>query len=595
MDKIKTQAPEWDTDRNPNSTDFMNFTKHFENMVDTMQGGRQLIDFLLHTENRERVTSRLMPSSLQGDMWQDDDDDEEHVDPAQHAKDKDEEGTTKSLLCAMPKTKITSYRDLPKESKILDKMLFPILQRCVQGSKNALLNKGQCKFTHGMHLLYEHFMISKSKRKTEAFEQLAQLKFQGNVQDYQVSAIKAITEIYESKCTIEDLVMAQVMQSFEGVNKQIQHEIANDMDQGTDKINIFDAVTKYCSHLASVQSTQAQVHNVNKMAKCSRCHKSGHHRSECFARRDADGNELQDKPPCMEPDWYKDLMGRKKKATTSRQQALLVSNEQLKMIAEHVNAINNVNKYSSSSQQHKSVLDSGASVHIGPDVVVTEASERIDVHGFNSSHERTQGTGHIPCTFRDLDTNELFALDIVDCHRMDSVAKQLFSLGKLLREGFEFVARDHGNFIRLRTPDGKHTISVELGEDDILYLAHGLQATNNDAAHYVKKKFAQGHYEMLHYIFNHASLPKILKTLEHTKGLRMVGDAKDAFCTACACAKNKRKGMRGVRACLCEYDEEDDFIEDDGLQHDDKFGSDVEQEEYVAPVEIAVVRLDEID
>jgi len=131
-------------------------------------------------------------------------------------------------------------------------MLFPILQRCVKGSKNALLNKGQAKFTQGMFLLHEHFLISKSKRKTEAFQQLSALKFKNDVQAYQVDAITAIAETYESKCTIKDLIMSQIMNSFEGTNKQIQHEIANDLDEDTENINIFDAVAKYCSHMASV-------------------------------------------------------------------------------------------------------------------------------------------------------------------------------------------------------------------------------------------------------------------------------------------------------------------------------------------------------
>jgi hypothetical protein len=291
---------------------------------------------------------------------------------------------------------------------------------------------------------------------------------------------------------------------------------------------------------------------------------------------------LSDPPPAEEPDWYKELI--KNKHPRSRQAFLAgaanITEEQMKLIAEHIHSINNFDKYTNSFQEQRSVLDSGSALHTGPGVVVTDPNEQICVTGFNNSREYTQGSGFMPCIFRDADTGASFSYAIEDCHRMDNIAKRLLSLGKLLRQGFTFVALDHGNYIRLRTPDEAHVIRVELGEDDILYLEHTLQQ-DSACANYVKKKFATGSYEMLHHLFSHASMSKVLKTLDHTTGLKLDGKATDFFCVSCSSAKNKRKGMRHARACPLHA--EGEVIADDGLHHDDAHLVDNE-DDYIAPV-----------
>ena len=122
LDKIKLHFPEWDADRNPSTHDYINFRNQFENMVDAIDAGYDLINFVLYTQGRERVTAALVPSSLQGAMWQDDDSDMDSDDDSGKAP------------------QITSYKQLSKKSKELDTMLFPLLQRSIKGTKNALLD-----------------------------------------------------------------------------------------------------------------------------------------------------------------------------------------------------------------------------------------------------------------------------------------------------------------------------------------------------------------------------------------------------------------------------------------------------------------------
>lgn len=576
LDKIKLHFTEWDADRNPQTLDYINFRNQFENMVDTINGGYDLIDFVLFSQGRERITSSLVPSSLQTNMWADDESD----------MDSDDEPLATAIITE--RKQITTYKELSKVSKELDKMLFPILQRCVKGSKSALLNKCHAKFSQGMFLLHEHFLISKSKRKTEAFAKLRSLKFTGDVQQYQVEALTVITEIFDAKCSIKDLIMSEIMSSFEGINKQIQHEIAADLDEGSDNLNIHDAIARYMSHIATVSGGDSPLLAINANAAqrgpqvCSRCRKPNHTREQCFARKDVDFNILPDQPPCEEPEWYK-KQRQERRAMLANHAGL--TEEHLSAIAKQIHSLNNMKKYPS---HQCSVLDSGSGIHLDPNAVVTNPNEQIDVIGFNNSRELTQGAGFLPCVFQDVDTGDKFSLAITDCHRMDQVSKTLFSLGKMLRQGFTMVAKDHGNHIRLRTPDGAHVIRVELGDDDILYLKHELQSDGDlHFANYVKKQLSHGTYEMMHFLFNHAGKSKILKTLEHTKGLTLHGKAYDFFCPTCAMAKNKRKGMRHSRPC-CVCDPEHEPIEDDGLQQDDNHLVDNE-DDYVAPVQGDVI------
>jgi len=147
------------------------------------------------------------------------------------------------------------YADFSAAEKALDDMLYNILKTNVKGTKNEMLRHVSFpSYVQGMCVLYKHVDICAVGRKTMAFEKMDDLQFKGDIQSYQIDAISAIQELFDSKANIVDYALSKVMKSFEGRSKTIQFRIADDINntQDTETLNIFDMIQSYCADIAAV-------------------------------------------------------------------------------------------------------------------------------------------------------------------------------------------------------------------------------------------------------------------------------------------------------------------------------------------------------
>ena len=240
-----------------------------------------------------------------------------------------------------------------------------------------------------------------------------------------------------------------------------------------------------------------------------------------------------------------------------------------------------------------SVLDSGSSKHLSPATCVTQSDERTPLTGFNADGATvwTQGSGHLPLLFKDTESNATVALDMPDADKLDSVSCPILSMGKMLREGYQFYFESPTELTCV-SPEAQFRFTVELGVDDILRMSHDMRTGSSTApvpvlpsVQHVKRTLEALNAAALHDMLCHKSREKIYQTLLHTIGYKAVR-LPDYFCTWCAKAKAHRKGLRHKPPATSaaqvnlnqEHHDYQDTDEDDASEPDD------DDYEYVAPV-----------
>ena len=82
-----------------------------------------------------------------------------------------------------------------------------------------------------------------------------------------------------------------------------------------------------------------------------------------------------------------------------------------------------------------SVLDSGSSRHLPPNIHILDNESLVLLTGFDQSQSSTSGNGYLPIRAHDEHSNRSVQLDIEDAHQIDGVAQPIMSMGKLLRGG----------------------------------------------------------------------------------------------------------------------------------------------------------------
>ena len=115
----------------------------------------------------------------------------------------------------------TKYADFKAEEKALDSMLYNVLVMNVKGAKNEMLRHVAFpSYVQGMCVLYKHVDICAVGRKTFAFEKMDQLQFKGDIQSYQIDAINAIQELFDSKASIVGCALSKVTKSLKDGPRQ---------------------------------------------------------------------------------------------------------------------------------------------------------------------------------------------------------------------------------------------------------------------------------------------------------------------------------------------------------------------------------------
>ena len=245
-----------------------------------------------------------------------------------------------------------------------------------------------------------------------------------------------------------------------------------------------------------------------------------------------------------------------------------------------------------------------------PRLWIIKAPPRYDVcnrsplAGFNGSTQWTEGNGYLPATMQDGITGEHFKVDIDDTDLMSkNLVSKILSLGKLLRQGWDFHFTDRGNNCTGTTPGGAHTVEVILGLDDILRISHKMRTgadktpipvqpqLPHDAIHAVRRSAADATASFLHDTFFHRSAEKIFRTINATKGYELKTRLPDHHCNTCAQCKARNFDLSQKRLAMPVQDvaDHDPVFDDDNDPDADDFDPEGAPEliadnlEYVAP------------
>ena len=272
-----------------------------------------------------------------------------------------------------------------------------------------------------------------------------------------------------------------------------------------------------------------------------------------------------------------------------------------------------------------SVLDSGAAKHLRRDVRVLDSDNLSPLTGFDGSVQWTLGNGYLPIQVNDVHTGSSVSMDISDCDLMGkALVTNLLSLGKPLRDGWEFHLANRGKECYAITPGGAFQVEVLLGMDNILRLRHSVRSGMKsvpipaprldgkwkpvDSVLALHKRASDATGVCLHEIFNHSGEEKLYRTLGSTVGYKQVR-LKLPPCKWCAAAKARQFGLKqkpvAVNCVICDVDSpmeiweaqaqillniddspslDPDPVFDDGTSSDDGTDTDGEADDFTAEV-----------
>ena len=207
-----------------------------------------------------------------------------------------------------------------------------------------------------------------------------------------------------------------------------------------------------------------------------------------------------------------------------------------------------------------SVLDSGSSRHLHPNVTLTDSENRVSLTGFDKSRQWTEGIGYLPITWVSRESGGTVAHGIDSVDRLTGVMHPILSMGRMLRDGFSFYLGGSGDTLDLYAvvPGGAYTIKIELGQDDILKIPHEIRvgedskhllcllyvptAGQSNSVQGVTRTLKSINGELLHQLLNHSNPEKVFQTLKNTtcfKAIRL----EYPTCTWCALGKSTRAGL----------------------------------------------------
>ena len=324
-DRIKLNATTWDSDKDP--AGFAEWSRSISSIVKSTKHGQELEKFLDRKLGRDLTSTKIVPSFIANDNDFRKADDA-YVPPTfaspSSSSSRDPMDPWSSMSGGKPtlrdkggksidtpkKTKeetkppTTNYFEMTEGARELDALMYNVLVLHVKGSKKSLLESVAFEsYIQAIMILQKHCDISKSDRKTKALLGMEKLKFTGDVQAWQITAIKLIKELMDSKVSIMDFAMANLMKSLDGKSKTIQYSIAARInnDEITTVESLYDMIQEYACAMSSVgDGTTKQggsggsVNQVDK-SPCKRCGRDNHDKSKCMAKKHLNGTVLDPK------------------------------------------------------------------------------------------------------------------------------------------------------------------------------------------------------------------------------------------------------------------------------------------------------------
>ena len=111
---------------------------------------------------------------------------------------------------------------------------------------------------------------------------------------------------------------------------------------------------------------------------------------------------------------------------------------------------------------HTSIIDSGASRHVSPDVNILAPDDKVKLTSFTGKETWTSGNGYIPIDCHDDLTGNTFSIDIDNADHSTDTVSSLLSMCKLLRARWKFVLELGSTFAF--TPTGQR-VELIVGTD----------------------------------------------------------------------------------------------------------------------------------
>lgn len=224
-----------------------------------------------------------------------------------------------------PGSGVQPMHEWPPEVHAADRRLFYTLKNVVKGKARETLNQVAPSYVLAMIQLWLVHSVTATERKLKALSGIQKLEWRGNAAKFQADATRRINEFFSSGITVEDIVLLNLRDAFDGKVTHIKYEIAKDIDAGlgSNRALIPDLVQRYVTILASAGMDSKPANYTGqdgnreggyndtsrKKKKCTRCGRNGHSTKECHAKRHRDGHELTSTPHKKEEEAEDDAEG----------------------------------------------------------------------------------------------------------------------------------------------------------------------------------------------------------------------------------------------------------------------------------------------
>jgi len=280
---LKITPPTWDSDKDGDK--WRDFCHQFESFVDYQPNGDTLLTLackILGRSTKFAASIDTMDDALSFSA------------PAQHAANEEEQDEENNEENEHAERQVLTVRDLNPDEQLLDRKLHNILDNCVFGSKrDCILSIRQRSWIQAWVALNKDMGATNIKRKTELMGELVGLEFKHPPAKAKHDAMELIRKVYDTKITMEELMMYCVIQSFPEEFLALKIMLTQKLEEAHGKpTEVHDFVTFAYSCLELTHTPTSKALKTSSKKACSRCGWDNHHAKDCYATKHRNGAEL---------------------------------------------------------------------------------------------------------------------------------------------------------------------------------------------------------------------------------------------------------------------------------------------------------------
>lgn len=196
---------------------------------------------------------------------------------------------------------IKKYADLHAGPVQLGKDLWMPFSCCVEGGE-ARQGPDGCgqRFSRGVVALWKWHQQGPISGKQQAMQQLSSVAYTGGAAVFEMDSLNAVHQIQSSKVDITGLMMYMFAAQVQRRSKTVANDIIKimikrekELQAGTeDAVNIAQMVSEHCTALKASATAEEGVNFMavnavqhDSKGTCSRCGKTGHNTSSCWASK----------------------------------------------------------------------------------------------------------------------------------------------------------------------------------------------------------------------------------------------------------------------------------------------------------------------